>query len=371
MQRYLIPDWSYQHIFKPLFFKFEPEFAHERISALGGLIGRITPLRFFTTKALRFEHPMLEQTVAGIKFANPLGLSAGFDKNGKLLRVIPAVGFGFEEVGSVTWESYAGNPKPRLFRLPKSKALVVYYGLMNDGVAAISARIKRVLPAKMVVGISIAKTNCQRTADLHAGVEDYYQCTKYLEQEQLGDYYTLNISCPNTFGGEPFTTPDRLKLLLTKIDSLKVTKPVFIKMPINLEISEFKALLDEICQHQIAGIIVGNLTKVHDPSLIKDVIPEHIKGGISGLPTQKLSTDLISYTYQNYGQRLIIMGVGGIFSAQDAYAKIKAGASLLQLITGMIYEGPQLIGKINRELVGLLKADGFGTISEAVGSDYR
>lgn len=335
---------------------------------LGQVIGSVAPLRWVTRKVLRYQDPALEQTVAGLKFTNPVGLSAGFDKNAKLLKALPAVGFGFAEIGSITLEAYVGNPKPRLFRLPKSKGLVVYYGLMNQGVEKIVKRIKRNFKGDMVLGISVAKTNCERTATVEAGVEDYYECTKYLEEQQIGDYYTINISCPNTFGGEPFTTPDRLEKLLAKLDTLHIQKPVFIKMPINLPQSETRELLDVIVNHKVTGIVIGNLTKVRDSELIKDTIPEHVKGGISGIPTQKLSNELISFAYQNYGDKLVIIGVGGIFSAQDAYEKIKRGASLVQLITGMIFEGPQLIGQINHDLVKLLKADGYSNISEAVGT---
>ncbi len=371
MDRYLILGWPYQHLVKPVFFRFDPEFVHDQVSAIGKLVGKFAPLRKLTTHVLRYQSPKLEQTIAGLRFTNPVGLSAGFDKNAKLLNIMPAVGFGFEEIGSVTLESYAGNAKPRLFRLPKSKALVVYYGLMNQGVAAIAKRIKQALTGDMLVGISVAKTNCTRTADTAAGIADYYKCLEYLETEQIGDYYTLNISCPNTFGGEPFTTPERLQPLLTQIDLLQITKPLFVKLPINLQLPEFAQLLDIIYLHRVTGVIIGNLTKVHDPALIKDSIPSYVKGGISGMPTQQLSNELISLAYQKYGQNLIIVGVGGIFSAADAYEKIKRGASLVQLITGMIYQGPQLIGQINRDLVKLLAADGYKNIAQAVGSYYR
>lgn len=360
--------FCYRRIAKPIFFKFDPEFIHDSISFLGQTAGNWRFTRLITRVLLRYQNKALEVNIAGLHFSNPVGLSAGFDKNAKLLKIIPEVGFGFEEVGSITYGAYEGNQKPRLVRLPKSKALIVYYGLMNEGVRSIVARIKKIGKLNMITGISVAKTNCLETAGDEAGARDYIDCLKILESEQIGDYYTLNISCPNTFGGEPFTTPERLEMLLGGVVKLKIAKPVFVKMPINLPIEEFDALLAVIAKYKLTGVIIGNLTKVRDPKLIKDEVAYQAKGGISGYPTQQLSNELITHTYKLYGNKLVIIGVGGIFSAADAYEKIKRGASLLQLITGMIFQGPQLIGEINRGLADLLKKDGFTDISQAVGT---
>lgn len=358
----------YRNLVKPIFFRFDPEYVHDRILWVGKLLGHTTVTRTLTRVVLSYQNPILRQEVAGLEFVNPVGLSAGFDKNAELLNILPAVGFGHAEIGSITLNPYAGNPRPRLFRLPKSKGLVVYYGLKSDGVEKLIPRFLKAKESKMQVGISVAKTNSESTSTLEGGIADYFECLSRLESAGVGDYYTINISCPNTFGGEPFTTPDRLERLLQKLSELKISKPVFVKMPINLETSDYDALLKVILKFKLTGVVIGNLTKVRDKELIKDEIPENIKGGISGLPTQKLSDDLIAYTYKNYGDQLKIIGVGGIFSAEDAYRKILNGASLLQLITGMIYEGPQVIGEINSGLVDLLKADGYQNIAEAVGA---
>lgn len=361
--------YFYVTFFKPIAFRFDPELVHDKMSQFGHFLGRfklgrwITKLLFSST-----QNEILKQEIQGVVFKNPVGLSAGFDKNAKLMNILPYIDFGFEEIGSVTMYPYAGNPKPRLYRLKKSKALVVYYGLMNDGVKTIGKRIKKALKTDMVLGVSIAKTNSDKTAKEEDGIMDYYHCLKYLVNHNIGQYYTINISCPNTFGGEPFTTVDKLDRLLKKLSEVKTDKPIFIKMPINLDLKDYDGLLQICVKYIITGVIIGNLTKIKDPNLIKDEIPEHIKGGISGLPTQKLSDNLISYTFKNYGDKLKIMGVGGIFSADDAYEKIKRGASLLQLITGMIFEGPSLIKTINNELTAMLKNDGYKSISEAVGA---
>lgn len=368
MIKHKVVSFLYKNILKKIFFRFDPESVHDRMLSSGHFLGKYRLTRFIVRKTFSYQNPVLTQNIAGLTFNNPVCLSAGFDKNGTLVDILPEVGFGAMELGSVTLNSYEGNPKPRLFRLPKSKALVVYYGLMNVGVKAFVERLKAFKQNKAIVGISVAKTNSSDTSTEEGGISDYFECLKYLESENVGDFYTINISCPNTFGGEPYTTEEKLEKLLKKVSELNIKKPTFVKMPINLSIEEFDTLLRVIIKYKLTGVVIGNLTKVRDPELIKDEIPEYIKGGISGLPTQKLNNDLISYTYKKYGKELIIVGVGGIFSASDAYEKIKRGASFVQLITGMIFEGPQLIGEINHGLTKLLKVDGYKNISEAIGT---
>lgn len=370
MFKYRLFGSIYRRLVKPVFFRFDPEFVHDKIIITGRILGTNSISRKLTRILFHYQSPNLELTLAGIKFQNPVGLSAGFDKDAQLIKILPEVGFGFMELGSVTLNSYVGNPKPRLVRLPKSKGLIVYYGLKNEGVRKFAARVLSSGKNKSVIGISVAKTNSAETASVEGGVQDYYQCLKYLAQQKVGDYYTINISCPNTFGGEPFTTPDRLDKLLSKLSSLQISKPVFVKLPINLSLDEFDRLLKVCINYKITGVVIGNLTKVRDPKLIKDTIPENIKGGISGKPTEALSNQLISYTYRNYRDKLLIIGVGGIFSAEDAYKKIKLGASLVQLITGMIFQGPQLIGEINMELAKLVEQDGYKNITQAIGVEH-
>lgn len=358
----------YQNIVKPILFRQDPEDVHDHFTKMGHLLGKFKFTQWITRLAFDYKNPALKQEIAGITFENPVGLSAGFDKDGHFTQILPDVGFGFMQIGSVTANSYGGNPKPRLYRLKKSQALIVYYGLKNDGVKAI---IKRLLPLKQrfPLSFSVAKTNCDETADTDAGIKDYCESLKALEKTKLAQLYTINVSCPNTFGGEPFTDPARLEKLLTAIDALKIKKPIFLKMPINAAWKEFDALLQVAIAHGISGVVIGNLQKNYDDPAIKEAIPSHLKGGISGKPCEKLCNNLISKTYKKYGDKLIIVGVGGIFSAKDAYKKIKLGSSLVQLITGMIFEGPQLIGEINRELTTLLEKDGYTNISEAIGAD--
>lgn len=358
---------SYKSILKPILFRFDPEDVHNLFLKVGHLLGRFSLTRKITSTLFEYNNPILSQNVKGLEFKSPIGLSAGFDKNASLVDILPSVGFGFMELGSVTLNPYQGNPKPRLYRLKKSKALVVYFGLMNFGVKKFVEKLRTYKKENTIVGISVAKTNCQETCDEDRGIEDYYECLKYLVETDSGDYYTINISCPNTFGGEPFTTRDKLDKLLDKLYTLQITKPVFIKLPINLKIEEFDQLLQSCVNHKVTGVVIGNLTKDRS-SLIYDPIPEEVKGGISGLPTQQLSNELISYSYKNYGDKLVIIGVGGIFDAKDAYEKIQRGATLLQMITGMVFEGPQVIGEINRGIAERLKRDNYSNIKEAIGT---
>lgn len=360
----------YRTIVKPICFRFDPEDIHDAITSLGVFMGRFSLVRRALQWAFVYQNPRLKQIIAGIPFLNPVGLSAGFDKNVKLVSLLPSIGFGAAEFGSITLKPYGGNPKPRLVRLPKSKGIVVNYGLMNDGAEAIIPRF-RADTNGMVVGVSIAKTNSTETATVEHGVEDYAQCLQLVKDAEVGDYYTLNVSCPNTFGGEPFTTKESLTMLLERVQKIGATKPIFVKLPINLSMDDLDSLLRVCVQFCVAGVIIGNLNKVRDPHVIHDPVAYQVKGGISGKPTEDLSNACISYTHKHYGDSLYIIGLGGIFSAEDAYAKIRAGASLVQLITGMIFEGPQLIGEINAGLVKLLERDGFASIAEAVGSDYQ
>ncbi len=365
MMRDLIGKF-YRKILKRLFFKIEPEKIHNFLTFIGKFLGTFELTRVIT--AILFDHQdtSLVQVVDGIKYRNPVGLAAGFDKDANLINIIDRIGFSYIEIGSITYRPYEGNPKPRLYRLKRSKGIVVNYGLKNIGAGRVIEKIKR-SRSNVIKGISVAKTNCDATSTTIGGIEDYIATLKILETERVGDYYTINISCPNTFGGEPFTTEDKLDQLLVEVDKLNIKKPIYLKMPINLVWEDFKSLLEVIIKHNVKGVVIGNLTKQKDPNLILDDIPDNVKGGISGLPTQSLSDHLISNTYKEFGNKLTIIGVGGIFNADDAYRKIKLGASLVQLITGMIFEGPQMVGQINIDLVKKLQSDGLSNISEAIG----
>lgn len=355
----------YVNLLKPVFFLIDPENMHDAMILTGRILGNNELTRKLTSISLSYQNKRLEQNILGVKFPSPVGLSAGFDKNALLINILPSVGFGFAEVGTITGEKCAGNPKPRLWRLIRSKGLVVYYGLKNDGAEKISARLKN-QKFEIPIFTSIGKTNNQNTVKLEAGINDYIKA--YREFTDIGHFFDINISCPNVFGGQPFSDPQKLDKLLFQFDKIPTRKPVFIKMPPDLTDKQLGGILNVVEKHKIAGFVCSNLaedrrkikTKILDPRVPK-------KGGISGKVVEDLANDLIRRIYQRTRGKYVIIGVGGISSAKDAYKKIKLGASLVELITGMIFEGPQVISEINQGLVKLLKKDCYKNISQAIG----
>jgi dihydroorotate dehydrogenase len=244
-----------------------------------------------------------------------------------------------------------------------SKGLVVYTGLKNEGCERVSGRLRNRKFA-IPIGTNIAKTNSRKTVETEVGISDYVKA--FDQFTDIGSYFTINISCPNAFGGQPFTDAKRLDQLLSRIAKIATKKPIFLKISPDLTEREVDQIIDVARGYRIAGFICTNLTEQRKNEKIVDkAVPE--TGGVSGKPVEGLANDLISYVYQITKGEFIIIGCGGVFSAADAYKKIKLGASLVELLTGMIYEGPQVISEINQGLARLLKQDGFKNISQAIG----
>lgn len=357
----------YERLLRPILFRLDPERVHDFFVWFGEKLGGFSFSRAIIAAITEFDHPSLHANVAGIKFKNPVGLAAGFDKDARLTQIIPAVDFGFMEVGAVTRYPYEGNKGLRLARLPDDQSLIVYYGLKNIGAEKVEEKLKK-LRFAIPVGINIAKTN---RADIKGekSVEDY--AATYRMLARYFDYVTLNISCPNSQDGCIFQEPDHLNELLGAISKEDKTCPVFLKISNHLTESEVDEILEVAARHPfVDGFIVGNLSKRRGILKIKsspellDKIPE---GGISGKPVGELSTNLIRHIYKKTGGKYAIIGLGGVFTAEDAYEKIKAGASLVQIITGLIYGGPMAVKRINKGLVGLLARDGYEKIADAVG----
>lgn len=369
----------YKHIVKPILFLLTPDFTHKLIVFCGRVTQTLPPVRWVIRKMWRFKDKLLQQEINGITFHNPVGLSAGFDKNVQLSPLMEDVGFGFASGGSVTLEPRRGNRRPWFHRLPQTKSVVVYAGMPNYGLEKIGNYIESNKPKiqSMPTVISVAVIANKSTKDKLGPkvpeeyiVKDVKKAVNYIIDNNLASIVEINISCPNA-GKEPFIYPETLEILLSEIDSVDRNIPFWIKMPHLYDIDQFDSLLKVIIRHNIQGVTVANLVKDRTKMEIKDSLTDEIRGGLSGEPTRKHSLELIRHTYENYGDKLTVIGVGGVFSAEDAYAKIKAGASLVGLITGLFFEGPQLVGRINRELVKLLKNDGFSSVSEAVGADFR
>lgn len=342
---------GYRGVMKPIFFQFNPESVHDFMVGNGVMLGKTAVTRWLVQQAFAYQDRSLSKTIDGIRFPNPVGLAAGFDYNGQLTQTLPSVGFGFHTIGTVTLQPYEGNTPPRLTRFAKSKSILVNKGLKNWGAGVIIDRLMAETGGTFHIptGISIAASNQAYNSNKQQ-LEDILGCFRLFESSKLQfAYYEMNISCPNTFAGEPFTTPERLEILLRELDTLNLQRPLYLKMPIDPTNEQFVGLLRAANHHNVQGVIIGNLQKNKQTA---DVHPEDrarwqtMKGNLSGKPTFRRSNELIHLTKKLTKDRFTIIGLGGIFTPRDAQYKMELGADLVQLITGMIFEGPQLVGEI-------------------------
>jgi dihydroorotate dehydrogenase subfamily 2 len=363
---------KYKWILKPIFFQFDAELIHSNFLAIGQFLGKYYITKKITGAFFYYKHRTLEQNILDINFKNPVGLAAGFDYEARLTQILPEIGFGFETIGTITNNPYEGNPKPRLGRLVKSQSLLVNKGFKNPGMKETLKNLEK-KHFEIPVGLSIGVTNTSSLENQDEAIRDIVESFESAENSTVPfGYYELNISCPNLKVDIKFYSPESLDALLSAVTKKDLRKPLFIKMPIDKTDDEVLGMLKVIEKYPVGGVIFGNLQKnKNDPSLDPAEVARFSKGFFSGKPTEKRSNELISLAYKTSGKKLVIIGCGGIFSAEDAYKKIKLGASLVQLITGMIFEGPQLISDINLGIVKLLKADGYKNISEAVGKENR
>jgi dihydroorotate dehydrogenase len=350
---------SYETL-KKILFKLDPEVAH----TLAGLSLRALShspllLRYFKHRYF-VEEPILQQTLFGRTFHNPVGLGAGFDKNGQYTAAMPTLGFGFTEIGTVTPKPQVGNPKPRLFRLVEDQSLQNAMGFNNKGMAYMLKRLQKLYFLDYPIGINIGKN---KTTSEEDALKDYGQLFETFGN--LGEYIVINISSPNTPGLRDLQNETFIKEVFALAQN-HTQKPVLLK--IAPDMSEEQAI--SLCQSAIdagaTGIIATNTT-------IDYSLTPHAKdfGGISGaLLTQKSYTLFQAIGKAFYGKTLLI-SVGGIDSAEEAYKRIKAGASLVQVYSMLVYRGPRLIREINEGLIALLKADGYTHISQAIGADWK
>lgn len=358
-----ISRFLYINIARKIFFLIDPEKIHHWMIIFGAFLGSNPVTRVITSFFFSYSNKSLEQKILEVHFKNPVGLAAGFDKDAQIIDIMKPTGFGFTEVGSITGESCPGNKRTRLWRLIKSRGLLINYGLNNDGSEKISARLSK-KHFKIPVFTNVAKTNSKETNTIEAGIVDYMKA--YKKFAGIGNFSVINISCPNAYGGEPFTDPAKLEKLLAEISKIPTKKPILIKIAPDLKHETVDKIIEISLKHGVKGFICTNLTKDrNNPKILEKELPG--PGSISGKPIEDLANKMIAYVCKKTEGKVVIIGVGGIFSAKDAYKKIKLGASLVQLITGMIYEGPQLISEINQGLAKLLENDGFKNISEAIG----
>ncbi len=336
----------YKSLIRPILFRFDPEAVHHFTFSMLKNFGFVT--RLFLPKPI--EDKRLEREVFGLKFKNPVGLAAGFDKNAVLFNELADLGFGFVEIGTVTPKGQAGNPKKRLFRLIEDGGIINRMGFNNDGLEAAIEKLKG-NKGKIIIGGNIGK-NTDTAPDQYTN--DYLQCFEGLHPHV--DYFVLNVSCPNVGSHAKLEDVEYLRELITEVKKINlsksVQKPVLLKIAPDLNDRQLDEIIDLIAETKIDGVIVSN-TSVNREGLktAPEILAQIGNGGLSGKPIRERSTRMIRYLSEKSNRAFPIIGVGGIHSAKDAIEKLDAGASLVQLYTGFIYEGPELINDINREVL--------------------
>lgn len=360
---------QFYSLLRQLLFRLEAERAHTTVTRFWNVLMRI-PGTGLLTAHLRYHHPSLATTVSGLTFRNPVGLAGGFDKDGLLVHAFTRLGFGFLELGTVTPRPQAGNPRPRMFRLIEDEALINRLGFNNQGATALHGKLVRA-KRRVPIGVNIGKN---RDTPVEHAVDDYLICFRALGP--IADYVTINVSSPNTPGLRDLQRSQALEAILSAligernevaIHGAKRAVPIFVKLSPDETPAHLDAALAVILQTGADGIIATNTTVSRSAELQSSQALQ--EGGISGRPLTDRSTAVVRYLYRAVDGQLPIIGVGGIDSATSAYQKILAGSSLVQLYTALIYQGPGLVANILRNLVGMLQADGFDNIAQAIGQE--
>jgi len=336
-------------LIKPLLFQFDPENIHYVVTGALRRVNQIWGVKSFLKNLYQLEDKRLAREVLGLKFKNPLGLAAGFDKNASMIEELAEFGFGFIEIGTVTPLPQPGNEKPRMFRLPQDDALINRMGFNNQGVDVVAARLKQVDRKGLIIGGNIGKNKLTPNED---AVSDYIKCFDRLFD--VVDYFVVNVSSPNTPGLRELQEKEPLKHILNTLQQRnnknQISRPILLKIAPDLTNSQLDDIIEIVMETKIAGVIATNTTNSRDDLLSSDNLKKE-SGGLSGKPLSIRSTEVIRYLSEHSNKSFVIIGVGGIHSPEDAIQKIQAGASLIQIYTGFIYEGPGLVKRI---LKGLL-----------------
>ena len=338
----------YKLLLKPIMFLLDPEKAHHLTVDLLSIVLSIPGGKWIFKKLYHVDHPYLHKKVLGLDFINPVGLAAGFDKDGKCYEKMSHLGFGFIEIGTVTPRPQDGNEKPRLFRLPEDQGLINRMGFNNDGVDALVERLKNKKPSNIIIGGNIGKNKVTPNEN---AVDDYVFCFEALYP--YVDYFVVNVSSPNTPGLRELQEKEPLTNLLSTLVKINLSKPkskpILLKIAPDLTESQLDDIIDIVKKTDIQGIIATNTTL--DRSKLVTDTEQMGAGGLSGRPLKSRSTEVIRYIHEKSGGSIVIIGVGGISSGADALEKLEAGASLVQVYSGMVYEGPGLIKEINQAIL--------------------
>jgi len=335
----------YKLLIRPILFLFDPEKIHHFTFSFLKFFGSIPFAKNILRALYSFDNPKLERELFGIKFKNPIGLAAGLDKDAKLIDELACLGFGFIEIGTLTPKPQAGNDKPRLFRLPEDQALINRMGFNNQGVIAAVERLKK-RKSKVIVGGNIGKN---KITPNDKAVDDYNYCFEALYP--YVDYFVVNVSSPNTPGLRELQEKEPLKNLMLHVKELssqkEKPKPVLLKIAPDLTPTQLDDIVEILISTKTDGVIATNTTIARERlATSEDTISKMGNGGLSGKPLSKRSTEVISYLREKLGKNYPIIGVGGIMSSEDAMEKMKAGADLVQVYTGFIYEGPAFAKQI-------------------------
>ena len=337
----------YKKLLKPILFCIDPERVHEITFFFINLIFKIPLVSSLISKIYSLKNPILETEVFGIKFPNPIGLAAGFDKNAKLYNEFSNFGFGFIEIGTVTPLPQEGNPKKRLFRLVNDEAIINRMGFNNTGVEEVIKRLK--YNKGVIVGGNIGKN---KITDFNNSIKDYLICFEKLYP--YVHYFAVNVSSPNTEKLRDLQQKDLLKNLLEAIQkknkSYSFPKPVLLKIGPDLSQDQLIDVIEVIAETSLDGIIATNTTLSRDNLSSSENLVNQ-KGGLSGKPISKKSTNIIKFLHEKSNGSIPIIGVGGIMNPDDAIEKIKAGATLIQLYSGFVYSGPSIVKKINNAII--------------------
>jgi len=356
----------FENVLRPILFRLDAERAHE-LGLKAMELGLVRSTGFTSDEQARIDEILGPIVRFRLKFNNPLGIAAGFDKNGKVVDQLSALGFGFVEVGTVTYEPQPGNPKPRLFRLPEDKALINRLGFNNDGAVAVAERLQQI-ERRCVVGVNIGRN---KNVDNEHAVENYLR--SFDAVHAAADYIVVNVSSPNTPNLRELQSAQNLEFLLGAIQYENrelATKPLLVKIAPDISEGDIESIVGLCLRFRIDGIIATNTTTERNGLRSRDVGSVGA-GGLSGRPLADRSTQVIRHIYKYSKAKLPIVGVGGILSAEDAFEKIAAGASLVQAYTGFIYSGPTFPVDVVRGVAEIIKERGFKSLDDAVGSAVK